>query len=125
MTRFRIALFALIALVPLIVLAEDPVAVAPAQFKVVLENDEVRVLEFSAKTGETTPMHSHPGHVIYPLADGKTRFTYPDGTTREIEVRKGVSQWIPPATHAHVALTDNLVLVIEVKPHQTASTSPR
>ena len=101
--------------IALVSLAQDPEKVAPTQVRVTLENDKVRVIEFKARKGEITPMHSHPGHVIYPLADGKTRFTYPDGTTREIEIKKGVAQWIGPVTHAHLALTDNHVFVVEVK----------
>lgn len=96
-------------------LAQDPAKVAPSQVKVLLENDEVRVIEFTAKKGETTPMHSHPGHVIYPLADGKTQFTFPDGSTRELEIKKGVAAWVAPVTHAHLALTDNHVFVVELK----------
>ena len=114
--RLILSLCVLLLLVTsLVSFAQDPAKVAPSQVKVVLENDEVRVIEFTAKAGETTPMHSHPGHVIYPLSDGKTRFTFPDGTTRELEIKKGVAQWVGPVTHAHLALTDNHVFVVEVK----------
>lgn len=111
--RIVLCLFALA--VPSVLLAQDPAKVAPTQVKVLLENDEVRVIEFTAKAGEKTPMHSHPGHVIYPLADGRTRFTMPDGTTRELQIKKGVAAWVAPVTHAHLALTDNHVFVVEVK----------
>jgi quercetin dioxygenase-like cupin family protein len=106
---------ALVIAVSLVAFAQDPAKVAPSNVKVLLENDEVRVFEFTAKAGEATPMHSHPRHVIYPLADGKTRFTFPDGTSRELEIKKGVALWAAPVTHAHVALTDNRVLVVELK----------
>jgi quercetin dioxygenase-like cupin family protein len=106
---------AFVVVVAVAALAQDPAKVAPEHFKVVLENEQVRVIEFKAKAGEKTPMHSHPGHVIYPLADGKTRFTFPDGSTRDLEIKKGVAQWVGPVTHAHVALTDNHVFVVEVK----------
>lgn len=115
MRLVRIILYVLLVAVPSILLAQDPAKVAPTQVKVLLENDEVRVIEFTAKAGERTPMHSHPGHVIYPLADGKTRFTFPDGTIRELEIKKGVAAWVKPVTHAHLALTDNRVFVVEVK----------
>ena len=118
----RFVLYAFAIVMPQALLAQDPVKVAPSQFKVILENDEVRVLEFTGKAGEDTPMHSHPGHVIYPLADGKTRFTYPDGSTRELEIKKGVALWAGPVTHSHHAITDNLVFVVEVKKR---SSSPR
>ena len=38
----------------------DPVEVSPDNYKVVLENDHVRVLEMNLKVGEKDEMHSHP-----------------------------------------------------------------
>src|SRR5881396_170461 len=57
--------------------AQDPVKVAPKNFKVVLENDHVRVLDFHSKAGDKIPMHSHPGYVAYSITgSGKTTFTF-------------------------------------------------
>src|ERR1700757_3814014 len=44
-------------------LAQDVVKVAPEQFKVVLENEHVRVLEFRMKPGDKEAMHTHPATV--------------------------------------------------------------
>ena len=44
-------------------MAQDVVKVAPDQFKVVLENEHVRVLEFRMKPGEKEAMHTHPATV--------------------------------------------------------------
>ncbi|MCZ6907082.1 MAG: hypothetical protein O7G28_07345 [Deltaproteobacteria bacterium] len=41
----------------------DAVKAAAKFYRVVLENERVRVLEFHAKPGDKTEMHSHPGHV--------------------------------------------------------------
>src|SRR5687768_15294288 len=38
----------------------DPVAVSPAHYRLVLENDRVRVLEMTLKAGEIDEEHSHP-----------------------------------------------------------------
>src|SRR5438034_3755061 len=65
--------------------AQDPVKVAPNNFTVLLENDQVRVLDFHSK-GEKIPMHSHPKYLTYDIAgSGKTIFTWPDGQTTEGE----------------------------------------
>src|SRR5213080_5569506 len=48
--------------------AQDPVQVAPNHFKVLLENDQVRVLDFQAKGGEKIPMHSHPAYLTYDIS---------------------------------------------------------
>ncbi len=77
-------------------MTKDALAAAPTQFKLLLENEQVRALEFSGKAGSKTPMHWHPSHVIYPLSDGKTRFTMPDGSTRVLEIKKGVALWSGP-----------------------------
>ncbi len=39
--------------------ALDGVAVAPANHKVIFENEEVRVLETTIAVGEVTPLHTH------------------------------------------------------------------
>ena len=40
--------------------AEDAVKTDPDKYKVVLENERVRVLEYRDKPGEKTKMHTHP-----------------------------------------------------------------
>ena len=58
----RAALLAALVLVfaAATVLAQDPMKVAPNNFKVLLENDQVRVLDFHSKPGDKIGMHSHP-----------------------------------------------------------------
>ncbi len=38
----------------------DPVESSPNNYKLLFENDEVRVLEMSLRSGETDEEHSHP-----------------------------------------------------------------
>ena len=61
--------------------AQDPVKTSPQYYKVLLENDQVRVLEYHLKAGEKEPMHSHPTGLVYVLSGGKLKFSYPDGRT--------------------------------------------
>ena len=56
-------------------MAQDPVKVAPDHYKVLLDNDRVRVLEVHVRPGEKTAMHSHPATIIYSFTDAKTKFT--------------------------------------------------
>ena len=65
---------------------QDPVKAAPKAFKVILENDRVRVLDYRAKPGEKEPMHSHPDSFIYSLSPYNIKINFPDGKT---EMRKG------------------------------------
>ena len=43
----------------------DAVKVAPESYKVLLENDRVRVLEYRIKPGYKNAMHSHPDFLLY------------------------------------------------------------
>ena len=38
----------------------DAVTVAPNNYKTLLENDRIRLLEYRGKPGDKTEMHSHP-----------------------------------------------------------------
>lgn len=104
-------------------LAQDPVKVAPNNFKVLLDNDRVRVLEFRSK-GEKIPMHSHPDCFIYNFVTGKTRFTAADGKTTERESKAGDVTWRDAETHASQSIGTGeahaLLVELKGKPHQVA-----
>src|SRR5437667_2459052 len=80
--------------------AQDPVKLSPQYYRVLLENDQVRVLEYRLKPGEKEPMHSHPAGVVYVLGGAKLKFTYPDGKTEERAAAAGETIWREPTTHA-------------------------
>ena len=98
-------------------LAQDPVKAAPQAFKEILNNSEVRVLEYSSKPGDKEAMHSHPAVLLYVLQGGKLKSTAPDGTSKEIEYKTGDIQWRPAVTHTgeNVGTTEMKSLLIEVK----------
>ena len=96
--------------------AQDPAKVAPKNFKVLLENDQVRVLEFRAKPGEKIGMHSHPAYLTYMISGGgKTKFTSPDGKTTEQEAKVGQATWHQAETHAAESSGAVHVLLVELK----------
>jgi quercetin dioxygenase-like cupin family protein len=98
-------------------LAQDPAKVAPNNYKVLLENDRVRVLEFQSKPGDKIGMHSHPDCVLYSFSGGKTKFTYPDGKTTEREGQAGQAIWRNAETHAteNVGTGELHILLVELK----------
>src|SRR4029079_13468279 len=69
--------------------AQDPVPLYPENYKVLLENDRVRVLDFQLKKGAKEDFHSHPAAVTYVLAPFKIRFSFTDGTTKIREAKAG------------------------------------
>ena len=98
--------------------AQDPVKVAPKNFKVLLENDKVRVLEFHSSAGTKIPMHSHPPYVSYSISGaGKTKFTSADGKTTEAAAATGQATWHDAETHAseYEGTGTTHVLLVELK----------
>ena len=85
--------------------------------KVLLDNEQVRVLEVTLKPGEKTGMHSHPNHVIYAVKGGVSKAWSPDGKSTELETKDGEARWMAATTHD----TENTgkgavkVVVIELK----------
>ena len=118
MNRHALVLLGLLVLVALPTFAaDDALKAAPSHFKVLMENDEVRVLEYRAKAGDKIAMHWHPAHVIISQAGGQTVFSLPDGSTRKLDVKKGEVRWSDPVTHSQEAITDAHVIVVELKKH--------
>jgi beta-alanine degradation protein BauB len=97
--------------------AQDPVTTSPKYYKVLLENDQVRMFEYRLKPREKEAMHSHPAGVVYVLSGGKAKFTYPDGKTEEKTASAGEAIWREPTTHAveNVGETEFHVVAIDFK----------
>jgi Cupin domain. len=97
--------------------AQDPVKTSPQYYKVLLENDQVRVLEYRLKPGEKEPMHSHPAGVVYVLSGGMLKFSYPDGRTEEKTAATGETIWRDPVTHAveNIGKTEAHAIAIDLK----------
>ena len=98
-------------------LAQDAVKVAPKNYSVVFENDQVRVLRVTVAPGEKTPMHEHPANVVIPLSDAAVRFTLPDGQTQEPKMTAGTPVWSPEGKHAgeNVSKTKVEAIIVELK----------
>lgn len=80
--------------------AQDPVVVAPDVYKkVVLENENVRVIQIELAPGESTPWHSHPNHVAYALTDGKIEITDKGKAPVAMDIKAGDALYIPAVTH--------------------------
>jgi quercetin dioxygenase-like cupin family protein len=105
--------------------AQDPVKVAPNNFKVLLDNAHVRVLEFHSKVGEKIPMHSHPAYTIYSFVAGKTKYTSPSGETSERDNQAGEAVWRDAETHASEFMgpgdAHSLLIEMKAKHHMKAS----
>jgi len=98
-------------------MAEDLVNVMPNDVKVLVDNDQVRVLEVLHKPGVKEPMHSHPAYVSVYLSATRVKVTTPDGKTVEKDRKAGEAAYSGPTTHAleNIGTSDQHVIVIELK----------
>lgn len=85
--------------------------------KVLLENDQVRVLEIESPVGEATGMHSHPNYVIYPLTDGKLEETVKGKPATILELKAGEPKYMSAVTHIakNVGTAPTKLILIELK----------
>ena len=97
--------------------AEDPLATDGDKYKLRIENDRVRVLEYHDKPGEKTNMHEHPDFVLYALGSFKRRLTFPDGKTIVREFKAGDVIFMKGQTHIgeNIGETDTNVVIVELK----------
>ena len=114
----------LLALFPGLVLAaaaeaQDAAQVQPQAYRVTLDNDQMRVLEFVSRPGMGvcgSGLHSHPPHLTVALSEARVRVKE-NGKEFIVENQLGDAFWQPAVTHE----TENLggrdvrALIIEMK----------
>ena len=94
----------------------DPVETNPDHYKVVFENDRVRVLEYTDRPGDRTTPHEHPDSVMHTLSAFRRRL-HGSGTHRDVEMPGGLTGWLPAQQHAgeNIGDTGTHVLFVELK----------
>ena len=83
-------------------LAQDAARTNARSYKVVFENDRLRVLEYLSRPGLGIcgrGKHSHPPHLNVLLTDAKAKVTMPDGKTFVGENKAGDVFWEDAVTH--------------------------
>lgn len=96
---------------------KDPVKTDPDKYKLVQENERVRVLRYHDKPGDKTTQHAHPDFVLYALAPFKRRLHFPDGKKVDREFKAGEVVLMKAQTHIgeNIGTTDTEVLLVELK----------
>lgn len=118
--RQLLALLPLLSLASSDVLAQDAAGVQPRAYRVALENDKLRVLEFQSRPGLGVcgeGMHSHPAHLTVVLTPAKVRVKQSDGKMYNAELKAGDVMWSEAETHEVENLTGRSVhaLIVELK----------
>jgi hypothetical protein len=95
---------------------DDPARTNPELYKVVFENDRVRVLEYQDKPGDRTTPHRHPDSVMITLSGFQRRLTV-GGHVVEVDKPAHEVGWLPAQTHVgeNIGGTDTHVVFVELK----------
>ena len=103
----------------------DPVVTNPDAYRVIFENDRVRVLEYHDRPGHRTTPHAHPDSVMYTLSSFRRRLVS-GGTEREVDLEAGLTAWLPAQEHLgeNVGETPTHVLFVELKEGAGAADGP-
>jgi quercetin dioxygenase-like cupin family protein len=94
----------------------DPVVTDPNNYKVVFENNLVRVLDYTDQPGHKGNLHEHPDSVMYTLSSFKRRLTTDQGQ-QELEMQAGSVIWRPALQHSgeNIGETETHVIFVELK----------
>lgn len=97
-------------------MSDDPTVTNPNLYKVVFENDRVRVLGYRDVPGDRTTAHSHPDSVMVTLSDFDRKLVH-GAEEREISLRAGEVRWLSAQTHhgENIGSTPSHSIFVELK----------
>jgi len=95
----------------------DPVETDPDKYKVIFENERVRVFDYTDKPGDKTKLHHHKAFVLYALGPFKRRIHFENGKTADREFKGGEILWNDEQSHIgeNIGETETHVLIVELK----------
>ncbi len=83
----------------------DPVEVSPELYRVLFENDRVRVLEYVDQPGDQTRPHHHPDSVMLTLSSFRRRL-WSGGREVELELPAFQARWLDAQEHSGMNIGD-------------------
>lgn len=95
----------------------DPTVTDPDKYKIVFENDRVRVLLYHDEPGQRTSPHEHPNSVMHTLTSFRRRLIAENGESRDVALTQGETRWLDAQVHSgeNIGDTPSRVLFVEVK----------
>jgi len=105
----------------------DPVRTDPGLYRVLFENERVRVLEYRDRPGDATHPHTHPDSVMVTLTSFRRRL-WSGGKEVELELPAGQARWVGAQEHSGMNIGDSEThsIFVELKEPvgQTAEPAP-
>ena len=94
-------------------------------YKLLMENDAVKVLGMNLKVGTSDIEHSHHDETVYFITGGKVKVHMPDGGSAELEFPDGFVMWHEAWTHRVKNVGTTVIKAIIVEPkYPLKSTTP-
>jgi beta-alanine degradation protein BauB len=102
-------------------MTDDPTRTDPGLYKVLFENDRVRVLEYRDRPGDRTLPHRHPDSVMYTITSFRRRIASGDQQV-EVDLPAGQVRWLDAQVHAgeNIGDTATHTIFVELKEHARA-----
>ncbi len=72
----------------------DPVTSSRDMYRVLLENEHVRVVRYQIEPGEKDEWHTHPAKVSYVVSGGTLRITTEDGNSFVVDEHTDSASWL-------------------------------
>ena len=104
-------------------MADDPTTTDPDKYRVIFENDRVRVLEYRDEPGQATSPHRHPDSVMVTLSSFERRLVAEDGSTRDATLEAGQVRWLDAQVHSgeNIGHTVTHAVFVELKDADSSS----
>jgi len=98
-------------------MATDAATAAPNVYRVLFENERVRLLEARVKPGESSAPHTHPNYLVYTLQGGRVTFTSGSGESADVPLEAGQAMWRDAEEHSatNQGSSDIVALLVELK----------
>jgi len=95
---------------------DDPVTSNPDLYRVVMENDRVRVLEYHDRPGDRTTAHAHPDSVMITASSFRRKLTLGERVA-EVELESGTVRWLDAQEHVgeNIGDSESHAFFIELK----------
>lgn len=96
---------------------QDVLQVAGNVYKLLMENDRVRMFKATFKPGDKAVMHHHPDHTVYVVRGGKLNLANPAGNQDSLELEPGKAIFLDAQSHeaTNVGDTEIELIVVELK----------
>jgi quercetin dioxygenase-like cupin family protein len=96
----------------------DPVVASPDLYQVVLENQQVRVVEYAILPGQKDNWHTHPAKVSHIISGGSLKITPEDGEPFVVREETGATTWFEAVGKHYgenVGSTPVRIVFVEIK----------